>query len=208
MDKIHLILEPGQRIFLTSDLHFGHNNICKETFANRPWADAKEMGPALIERWNSIVTNDDIVFELGDFAWFDNSRDIKKILDKLNGKEIYCIAGNHDTDKGFSRIVDPRIHILGDEAVVWVDGAIDGVKSKIFEMYLSHCPLMTWPHRANGVPNFFGHIHSGPRVNPENSDADIPLWKGLQYDCGVDNNDYYPIELPRILKKIEWKHKN
>ncbi len=200
MNKIHLELQPGQKIFFTSDLHFGHNNICKPTFANRPWADAKEMGPALIENWNSTVTQNDIVFELGDFSWFDDSHTIKKILDKLNGLEIYCIMGNHDTEKTFSRVVDPRIHVLGDEAVVWISGF--GNK-RVTELYLSHCPMMTWPHRHGGVPNLFGHIHSGPQVNQDNLDKDIPLWKGLQYDCGVDNNDYHPVELSEIFRKLE-----
>lgn len=204
MQKLKVELSENQRIFFTSDLHFGHRNICKPTFANRPWNDEKEMGPALISNWNSVVTSEDIVFVLGDVFWFNDSKSIKKILEQLNGKEIYIVPGNHDDFSAYHRVVDPRIHLCQDEVTLWIQGYFKG-SSKVRELYLSHCPMMTWPHRNNKVVNLFGHIHSGPRVNPENSDADIPLWKGLQYDVGVDNNEYKPIQLEDIDKILGWE---
>lgn len=203
MNKIHIDLKVGQKIWFTSDLHFGHDNICKPTFANRPWENAKEMGPALIKNWNEVVGDEDTVFILGDVFWFNDSRAIKKVLGELKGREIYIVAGNHDDFESYHRVDDPRIHLLGDMAVVWVSGYFKDQPTKQLELNLTHCPAMTWPHRANGVPNLFGHIHSGPRCNPENSDADIPLWKGQQYDVGVDNNEYAPIELSEIFKKLK-----
>lgn len=199
MDKLHIELQEGQKIFFTSDLHFGHRNICKPTFANRPWEDEKEMDKELIQNYNNLVSSEDIVFILGDIFWFNDSRTIKKYLNQLNGKEIYIVPGNHDNMLGYHRVEDPRIHILKEEVVVWIKNYYKN-SNKILEIYLSHCPMMTWPHRANGVINLFGHIHSGPRVNQDNSDKDIPLWEGQQYDVGVDNNSYAPIELENILK--------
>ena len=72
----------------------------------------------------------------------------------------------------------------------------------IAEIVISHIPLMTWPHRERGAYNFFGHIHSGP-VTAAEVDQDLPLWQGLQYDVGVDNNDYTPIEFNEILEKLK-----
>lgn len=80
-----------QRIFFTSDLHFGHQNIIR--FCNRPWKTTDEMEEALIENWNSVVTDDDIVFDLGDFAFAPNSK-WKEILGELNGQH-HLIVGNH-----------------------------------------------------------------------------------------------------------------
>lgn len=80
-----------QRIFFTSDLHFGHQNILK--FCNRPWKTTEEMDEALIKRWNSVVGKDDIVFNLGDFA-FAPDRRWKEVLSRLNGHH-YLILGNH-----------------------------------------------------------------------------------------------------------------
>lgn len=200
MGNLTVRLDPGQRLFLISDLHFGHNNICKESFSNRPWDGAKEMDEALIRNWNETVTEKDVVFHLGDFAWFPYRKEMRKLFKQLNAATIYCILGNHDSLHGFSKTVeeDPRVKVLGEEEIVYVEGLFP----KTFEMYLSHCPLMTWPHRPSGVPNFFGHIHSGPRVNPDNYDLDLPLWKGLQYDCGADNNNYRPVEIFEVLNKI------
>ena len=84
-----------QKVFFTSDLHFGHQNILK--FCNRPWETTEEMDKALIENWNSVVGKDDIVFDLGDFAFAPNWR-WKEILSQLNGKH-YLILGNHKINK-------------------------------------------------------------------------------------------------------------
>ena len=80
-----------QGIWFTSDLHFGHQNIIK--FCNRPWKTVEEMNEGLIANWNSVVKDDDIVFDLGDFAFAPNSK-WKEILSRLNGIH-YLILGNH-----------------------------------------------------------------------------------------------------------------
>ena len=68
-----LVLNTSEvKIWFTSDLHFGHQNIIK--FCNRPWETVEEMDKALIENWNSVVGENDIVFDLGDFAFATNRR--------------------------------------------------------------------------------------------------------------------------------------
>ena len=110
MDKLNITLTPTQKIFFSSDQHFGHRNVLR--FCARPYETEKEMGLALIDNWNSVVSNDDIVVTLGDFSWFNDSHSIKKLMEKLNGKEIYLVLGNHDTKESFRRITDPRFHII------------------------------------------------------------------------------------------------
>lgn len=199
MDKIHITLEEGQKLYFTSDLHFGHKNVL--TFCDRPFSDVKEMGRKLIENWNNVVSNNDTAFILGDLFWFNDSHSIKKVLGELQGKDIYIIAGNHDDFKSYHRVVDERIHLLGDTVEIWVAGLYVGKPSKQEEIFLSHCPVMTWPHRCRGVVNLFGHIHSGPRTKAE-EDQGLPLWEGQQYDVGVDNNEYTPIEIHEIYQKL------
>src|SRR5690606_36562794 len=58
--------DDANRVWFTSDHHFGHANIIK--FCNRPYADADEMDRALVEKWNDVVGPDDMVFHLGDFT--------------------------------------------------------------------------------------------------------------------------------------------
>ena len=55
------------------------------------------MDKALIENWNSVVGKNDIVFDLGDFAFAPNWR-WKEILSQLNGKH-HLILGNHEINK-------------------------------------------------------------------------------------------------------------
>lgn len=52
--------------FVTSDVHFGHNNIIK--YCNRPFQNSDEMDITIINNWNKIVNPDDEVYILGDFA--------------------------------------------------------------------------------------------------------------------------------------------
>lgn len=197
MDRVHICLKKGQKVFLTSDLHFGHSNILK--FCKRPFADTKEMSEKLIENWNSVVGENDIVLDAGDVLWFDGRHDARRVLEKLNGKH-YIIQGNHDRKVTFELCDPEKVVVLDSEAQFWIDGL--DCRKKTVELFLSHCPMMTWPHRGYGVPNFFGHIHTTKEdVDTRTMDDDLPLWP-LQYDIGVDNNDYRPIELVETLKKI------
>ena len=196
MQKIHIDLERGQKIYFTSDLHFGHRNVLR--FCNRPWTDEKEMGPALIANWNAVVSDNDIVFVLGDTFWFNDSRAIKKTLSQLKGKTIYIIPGNHDEFEHY-----PRIILCHDVVCCWVTQ--DGRKKR--EIWMSHYPMMTWPHRENGALQFFGHIHSNPDRD-EGVDQDLPLhWN--QADVGCDYWDYKPVQLEELegliaLKKSDY----
>lgn len=55
-----------EHTFFTSDTHFGHANIIN--LCNRPFKDVNHMNDMLVENWNSVVSDDDTVFHLGDFA--------------------------------------------------------------------------------------------------------------------------------------------
>ena len=80
--------------FIISDTHFFHNNILKY---NRPqFKSVEEMNEKLIEQWNSIISKNDRVFHLGDFAFGQDLNAIEQIINRLNGS-IYLMIGNHDT---------------------------------------------------------------------------------------------------------------
>lgn len=194
MQKIHIQLEDNQVIYFTSDLHFGHRNVIK--FCNRPFSDEKEMQTALIENWNNTVRDNDIVFVLGDTFWFNDSRTIKKVLAQLKGKCIYILPGNHDEFTYYHRVKDPRIILCQDISVVWISK-----NNKIVtEIWLSHYPMMTWPHRERGAIQLFGHIHS-QLGKTEGVDQDLPLhWN--QLDVGCDRWNYKPVSLDKLLTQM------
>lgn len=190
MRNFEIKIEPGQQVFFTSDQHFGHRNIIK--YCNRPFADTFAMDRWIINSWNEVVGNNDIVFILGDITMYPDGHKIKKLLDELKGKQIYIVPGNHDKPElGFKYLKD-RYVILSDMVrVKFLEHELGNV-----EVMCSHCPLMTWPGRDKGVPNLFGHIHSGPR-STDGFDTNLPFWKNM-YDVGVDNNDYTPVNLKNI----------
>ena len=57
----------------------GHKNIL--IYDKRPFATVEEMDKALIDNWNSVVKDGDLVYVLGDFGFVSLSR-IKEILDQ------------------------------------------------------------------------------------------------------------------------------
>lgn len=194
MKKIHIELEQGQNIWFTSDLHLGHRNVIR--FCQRPFVDEKEMGPKLIDNWNSVVGDNDIVFVLGDTFWFNDSHNIKRVLDKLNGKTIYMIPGNHDDFDHYYRADDSRFILCPDVVVAWVSQP----GQKLKEIWMSHYPMMTWPHRENGAWQLFGHIHSKPGKR-EGVDQNLPLhWN--QLDVGCDFWNYKPVSLDHLTEVI------
>lgn len=201
MDKLNITLTPTQKIFFSSDQHFGHRNVIK--FCQRPYADIKEMDQALIDNWNSVVSNDDIVITMGDLFWFNDSHAIKKCISKLNGKEIYITLGNHDKYESFHRVNDERFHIIDGISHIYLRCENKERWYKpTYEIVCSHYPLMTWSHRDKGAINLFGHIHSGERTQCD-MDQDLPLWSGQMLDVGVDNQNYKPVSFEEVLIQLE-----
>jgi calcineurin-like phosphoesterase family protein len=199
MKKIHIQLEKEQKIWFTSDMHIGHRNVIR--FCNRPWTDEKEMCEGLINSWNSLVGDNDIVFVLGDTFWFNDSRMIKKVIDRLKGKTIYILPGNHDDFSHYHRVDTSsetgRIVLCQDVVVLWLQEA----NGKTTEIWMSHYPMMTWPHRVNGAWQLFGHIHSNA-FRTEGVDQDLPLhWN--QHDVGCDYWGYRPVDFETLQRLFD-----
>lgn len=190
-NKLNITLEPGQKVWFTSDLHFGHDNVCR--FAQRPWANAKDMGVGLITNWNEVVGEDDIVFVLGDMFWFHGRHDIKRCVNKLNGT-IYVIPGNHDKLEAFEL---STVKLLDGITVLHLQ---DG--GSRYEIWMSHYPMLTWPHPRTAM-QLFGHIHSRGDGEFCEFGKILPIVRGRQYDVGVDRNRYKPISLEEILEKLK-----
>lgn len=86
------------KIWFTSDNHFGHFNIIKYT--GRPHVSVLEMETDMITKWNERVSKDDIVYHLGDFSLYGENV-VSAVLNKLNGN-IVLIKGNHDRKRVLS----------------------------------------------------------------------------------------------------------
>lgn len=154
--------------FVTSDLHFFHKNVVE--YCNRPWT-VEEQTEQLIERWNSKVGTNDIVYHLGDFA-FVNKKQIQKvlsILDQLNGDKRF-IMGNHDSYSMWSEIAKLR-----PGSIAWIKDyhstTIEGQK-----VVMCHYPLASWDRMHHGSFMLHGHTHGSYQG------------AGKILDAGIDNH--------------------
>lgn len=186
-------------IWFTSDLHFGHRNIMK--FCNRPWETVEEMDKALINNWNSVVGKNDIVFDLGDFAFASNSK-WKYILNQLNGRH-YLILGNHDVSRYPGDKTMELFERVEHQMIVKIDDRY---------VYLNHYPYLcyggSWRGPENAVYALHGHTHL---LKTENSGKDFERMSNTfpyQYDVGVDFNNYKPISWEKVCEKITFQVNN
>ena len=103
----------NDKLFFTSDTHFGHANILK--YCNRPFTNIQEHDEEIVKRWNEVVPEDGIVFHLGDIG-FCSETYLRDILEKLNGK-IYWIIGNHDWRR-ITKAIIPRFECITQQMVI------------------------------------------------------------------------------------------
>lgn len=157
-------------IYLISDTHFNQKRIID--YENRPFNSVEEMNRQLINNWNNIVSKEDTIYHLGDFA-SGNKSEVKNIFDQLNGYKV-LIKGNHDRCNS-----NIWWHDIGFEDVI--DGGI------ILDSFylLTHEPMYM---NINMTPyvNIHGHIHSNKM-------------EGNQYfNVSVEHHNYTPVAFDRI----------
>lgn len=182
-----------QNIFFTSDTHFGHTNIMK--YCKRPFSSVEEMNETLINNWNSVVGENDIVFHLGDFG-FVGSQEFKAIIERINGN-IYLITGNHDRKMLRDGSMN-HFKFVGPELYISVNHQ---------KIYLNHKPYLCFDgsygrRDKTWTWQLFGHVHSGPRDNTGLDHQRLVHLFPTQYDVGVDNNSYTPISFERVKEII------
>lgn len=175
-------------IYVTSDLHFGHDR--EFVWGARGYANVNEMNIKQLEKFNSVVTDEDEVWILGDLVLGDIEGGLA-FLKQLKGKIHICL-GNHDTAKREQAYRD-----MG-----WDVQLAARFKYKKISFYLSHYPTIT--HNLDEkelwqvVVNLYGHTHQ-----TTNFYHDDP-W---MYHVGVDSHDGYPVSLDQILADIRMEMK-
>lgn len=171
-------------IWLTSDLHLMHNKPF--LFEPRGFTSTEEMCETIVERWNSIVKDEDWVYNLGDISLSDVDAAIP-YLQRLKGNQIW-ILGNHDTLGKIEKILPqcPNIQLLGSPR----NSYATVIKSGKWSFYLSHYPTLTTNNEAwRKVANLCGHSHTQDRW------AD---WDKKCYHVEMDAHDCYPVNLEQI----------
>ena len=80
-------------IYYIADPHFDYAPILER--ANRPFPSVQEMNEQLIANWNSVVSEEDTVYLVGDLCGHGQPIP-ENHLARLKGKK-HLIRGNHDT---------------------------------------------------------------------------------------------------------------
>lgn len=188
------------KTYFISDLHFNHKNVLiyeptriqamldyysnlnedeiREAYENNDADKIKLIlslhDKMLINKWNSVVKNDDVVWFLGDLG-FGNKDYLKECVGQLKGiKKI--VMGNHDNlpiswyyDAGFQEVCR--------------HGAI--LKERFL---LTHSPLLGLRCK-DGLFNIFGHVHGNPKFETTT----------LFSRCVcVERTDFLPIRIPEF----------
>lgn len=179
-------------VFLTSDTHFGHANICKFTNSDgspvRPWDDVQEMDEEMVKRWNETVRPDDKVYHLGDVVI---NRKHLSILDRLNGDKV-LIKGNHDIFK----LSDYTRYFRDIRAYHVMNGCI-----------LSHIPVHE-SSLARFHKNIHGHLHGNQVKKPIGFDDETKtIIYGDEIDpryycVSVEQINYTPILFEKVMKEL------
>jgi calcineurin-like phosphoesterase family protein len=179
-------------IYFTADTHINHRNIIN--LCDRPFRDENgepdvvSMDDTLIKNWNSIVTSEDEVYLLGDFA-FTGVNKLEEILNTLNGK-IYFIWGNHDNKKHILRLKN-RFEWIKDYHTMWYFH--DDVK---YHFVLFHYPITSWDRMYHGSIHLHGHQHIVDQI-----DRELKI-----YDVGVDGNGFKPVSIVDIINLMNTKN--
>ncbi len=140
-----------------------------------------EHDAALVAAWNEVVSPDDEIWHIGDFAAGASRVECARIFGALNGTKR-LVRGNHDTN----RVLNLPWHEPPVETarITVHDGA--GTECRLF---LAHYAHRAWPGLWRGTRHLYGHTH-----------ATLPDTR-FSCDVGVDAWDYRPVDITRIVAR-------
>lgn len=157
------------KIYVIADTHFFHDNIIK--YCYRPFQNIEEQDRLLIAKWNSTVTENDLVIHLGDIALSKKSEDLKNLLSSLKGR-IVLVQGNHDRRSRLWYLMNGISFVC--DKFIW-DGII-----------FTHRPMLI--EKLDEFEfNIHGHIHEKLKTHPK------------YINVSVEQIKYTPINLERLL---------
>lgn len=181
--------------WFTSDLHVGHLRI--NELAQRPFSSVDEMDQAIVDRWNSVVSTQDIVYVLGDVALGKIDLSLARIS-QMNGHKV-LVPGNHDrvfsgNKSAYIQRFWPVYHRVFSQ--IWPEQSLFMMRSGRV-VRLCHFPL----YGDSGVndryvdkrppvsrtPLLHGHTHRKEKISGP-----------LSFHVGVDAHDFTPVSEDEI----------
>jgi len=163
------------RIFFTSDLHFGDRAILKY-LKQRPYsADTTTYAHDrwLFDLWCGTVDRTDTIYILGDVSSYSKAHS-RELLQSLPGRKI-LIWGNHDSNMQDCRDCFLTCGQLFDKRL----GRAQGLEFPV-RFSMCHYPMLTWKAKPKGAVMIHGHSHG--RLDDINR-----MCPDLRWDIGMDS---------------------
>ena len=184
-------LEPGQNIWITSDTHYNHKNICRGVTnwrtqdgqvpidSTRPFELLEDMNRTIIDNINNNVGQDDILIHLGDWS-FGGFESIEAFRDRIICKNIHLVLGNHDHHIDRNREDCQRHFLTVNHLTQFELKYTNRNKENITQMFtLCHFPISSWYGMNDGVIHLHGHVHLSNNKK---------FGRGKKMDVGVDGH--------------------
>lgn len=170
--------------FFTSDTHFDDEYAL--SYFSRPFQSVDEMNAVMVERWNSVVAKEDMVYHLGDFTLEDLSH-FTKWARQLNGN-IRILPGSHDQPWLKDFAASQKIQVIA--LLVSLEFSELGISGRPQVIVLCHYSMQVWDRSNHGAWHLFGHSHGKLKGI------------GSSFDVGVDCTDFVPLSLEQVAEKM------
>lgn len=153
------------KVYVTSNLQLGRPGVIKKY--NRDFDDVDTMSDALIRNWNEVVTKDDTVYHLGNFA--HDPKTAQEALLRLNGT-INLTLGEHD--QAIEQLSEKNMFRPGVKIVKCIE---EDVTNKVS---LSYYPLGAWPGKTKKWFSIIGYPAKSFKSDPKKRiiNASTDLW--------------------------------
>ncbi len=170
-------MRNSTKIYLSADLHLGETRF---DLMQRPFKTPEEQLDVLLENFNNIVTDDDLLLIIGDVC-NRNALDCLHQIKLFKGRK-WLFRGNHDKELGKEQLQQYFERVYDEDIIVQI--TLEGVKCTI-----NHYPTLA----TKSAFHLCGHIHSA--------------WKFQKnaMNCGVDVHHFRPVcvdQLPFFLSSI------
>jgi calcineurin-like phosphoesterase family protein len=192
-----LKIENNRKVWVTSDTHYSHANICRGTTnwrtkeGNVPINNTRDfptidlMNNAIVNGINSVVGQDDVLIHLGDWS-FGGFEKVEEFRKRIICSEVYLVMGNHDH----------HIEKNKENCRSLFSGTFERLTLiyKKNQIEASHFPYDSWDNMSSGTIHLHGHTHLPQPLKI----------KGRRMDCGIDGHPQFrPYELEKeIMEKL------
>ena len=188
-------------IWITSDTHYNHTNICRGTTnwrkpdgsvpikETRDFKSLDIMNDMIVDNINQYVKQDDVLIHLGDWS-FGGFEFIRKFRERIICKNIHLILGNHDhhVERNRENIQSIFSSVSEYLRLVVMEPVKKGVTNR-HEFVCMHYPIQSWDGMNKGIPHLHGHVHL-----PNNR----KFGNGKKMDVGFDGHpEFRPYNLLR-----------